>query len=232
MSRPSERSPEHDVAVPAALLLLADSRLPAGAQAHSGGLAAAVDCGHVRTLADLSDFLRGRLHTAGLLAAAAAARAAYVVDDAQQLQSLDRDIDARIVATAARLASRAQGRGLRRIVAKAWPGPSLALLPERPHAPVALGAAAVAVGAGAAAAAGLAALMSVTGPASAAVRLLGLDPLGVAALLAELASAVDETAGRALAVAAPDRPLPAANGPMLELYAQAHTRMEVRLFAS
>ncbi|MCW2598816.1 MAG: hypothetical protein JWM02_645 [Frankiales bacterium] len=223
---------QHDTAVPAALLLLADSRLPAGAHAHSGGLAAAVDTGRVRTLEDLQRFLTGRLTTAGLVAAAVAARAAQVLGDAEQLAALEAEVDARTPSPAAREASRAQGRGLLRAVARAWPSPVLDLLPERPHAPVALGAAAVAVGSGPAAAARVAALTAVTGPAWAAVRLLGLDPLAVSALLAGLAPQVEQVADEALTSAKPGQPLPAASGPMLELLAQAHTRTEVRLFAS
>ena len=65
-----------------ALLLLADSRLPAGAHAHSGGVAPAVDAGLVggngSDLAEVVAFLRGRLHTAGLLTAAIAARACHL----------------------------------------------------------------------------------------------------------------------------------------------------------
>ena len=106
------------------------------------------------------------------------------------------------------------------------------LLPERPHAAVALGAAAVAVGAGPTAAARVAALGAVTGPASAAVRLLGLDPLDVATLLARLADRVQDVADAALAAAEPGRALPAPTGPLLDLLAQAHVRSQVRLFAS
>ena len=58
---------------PVALLLLADSRLPAGAHAHSGGLEAAVAAGRVHDDATLHDFLLGRLTTSGLVAAAFAA---------------------------------------------------------------------------------------------------------------------------------------------------------------
>ena len=68
-------------ALPSALLLLADSRLPAGGHAHSGGLAAAVTAGSVDDEVTLAGFLSGRLHTAGLVAAAAAARTAALLLD-------------------------------------------------------------------------------------------------------------------------------------------------------
>ncbi len=224
-------------AVPAALLLLADSRLPAGGHAHSGGLAAAVQAGTVHDEATLGRFLDGRLRTAGLVAAAAAARAAVLVRlPSRQAQpallQLDAELDARTPSQAARDASRAQGRGLLRAASTAWPSPVLALLVPRPHLPLALGATAVAAGCDAAAAAVLAASSSVTGPASAAVRLLGLDPGGVTALLARLAPAVDAVAADGAACADPERPLPAASAPLLELLACAHGRADVRLFAS
>ncbi|MCU1692750.1 MAG: Urease accessory protein UreF [Frankiales bacterium] len=214
--------------VPAALLLLADSRLPAGAHAHSGGVAAAVDAGRLRGLPELEGFLRGRLQTVGRTSAAAAAAAARLAARGDGFDALEQEVDARTPSPAARDASRAQGRGLARAVHALWPHPCLALLPARPHLSTAQGAAAVAAGAGAPEAAQLAALGSVTGPASAALRLLGLDPLRVAALLASLAPAVDDVAAAALL--SPD--LPACSAPGLDLLAQAHQRMEVRLFAS
>ena len=236
--------------LPAALLLLADSRLPAGGHAHSGGLAAAVADGSVHDEPSLARFLEGRLHTAGLVAAAAAARAAVLVrlpaaQAADALRRLDRELDARTPAPAARAASRASGRGLLRAASAAWPSPVLALVDPRPHAAVALGAAVVAAqppnttqpehpvdDTRPADAAALAASSSVTGPASAAVRLLGLDPLGVTALLARLARHVDEVAVDGARCADLDRPLPAASAPLLDLLAAAHARAAVRLFAS
>ena len=57
------------------LLMLADSRLPAGTHAHSGGLEAAVAAERVRDAAELYEFLLGRLTTTGLTGAAFAAAA-------------------------------------------------------------------------------------------------------------------------------------------------------------
>jgi urease accessory protein len=61
--------------VSVAALVLGDSRFPAGGHAHSGGIEPAVTAGTVRNLASLELFLRGRLRTAGLVAAALAAAA-------------------------------------------------------------------------------------------------------------------------------------------------------------
>ncbi|MFC9290343.1 urease accessory protein UreF, partial [Streptomyces sp. NPDC057052] len=60
----------------AALLVLADGRFPTGGHAHSGGAEEAVKAGRITGAVDLADFCRGRLHTAGLVAAALAAAAA------------------------------------------------------------------------------------------------------------------------------------------------------------
>jgi urease accessory protein len=59
--------------VSVAALLLSDSRFPAGGHAHSGGVEPAVTAGTVTGLGTLEVFLRGRLQTAGLVAAAIAA---------------------------------------------------------------------------------------------------------------------------------------------------------------
>jgi urease accessory protein len=69
---------------------------------------------------------------------------------------------------------------------------------------------------------------SVTGPASAAVKLLSLDPYRVHAVLARLADACDRIA----ADAAHREALPAASAPLLDLGAEDHATWEVRLFAS
>ena len=55
------------------LLLLLDSRAPAGAHHHSGGMEAAVGTGLVAGLADLEDFCRAKLLTSARVAAAFAA---------------------------------------------------------------------------------------------------------------------------------------------------------------
>ncbi len=62
-----------------ALWLLADSRLPTGGHAHSGGLEAAVRRGLVRAPDDVAAWLAGRVPTAGLVTAAAAAAACALV---------------------------------------------------------------------------------------------------------------------------------------------------------
>jgi urease accessory protein len=246
--------------VSVAALLLSDSRFPAGGHAHSGGVEPAVTAGTVSDLATLEAFLRGRLRTAGLVAAGLAA-AACARAGAEPWDSLDAEADARTPSPAQRAASRRQGRALLRAARVAWPeDPGLAGLAASgaataraagragaavvgggasagyrggPHHAVVLGAAAAAAGCDAADAARIAAYQSVAGPASAAVRLLALDPMRATAVLARLARHVDQIAERA--AAASDGPLdelPCPSAPALDLLAEAHIRAEVRLFES
>jgi len=226
------------------LLLLADSRLPAGGHAHSGGLEAAAAAGSVTGLDGLDGFLRGRLATAGLvsagLAAAAGQHAAQVAaGGAPRWPQLFAEAAARTPSPAQRRASCAQGRALLRAARAAWTGPALDALaaaagPERSYHPVVLGACAWAAGGTPADAAVIAATASVTGPAAAAVRLLGLDPLAVHGMLAGLAGDM-ASVGRSAAEAAAAgdwAALPAASSPGLDLLAERHAREEVALFAS
>ena len=223
-----------------AALLLSDARFPAGGHAHSGGLESAATAGSVTDIASLEVFLRGRLRTAGMVAAGLAAAACGRASD-DRWDELDAEADARTPSPAQREASRRQGRALLRAARAAWPDAQwLADLAAPaagyragPHHAVVLGAAAAAAGCTAAEAARIAAYQSVSGPASAAVRLLALDPMRAAAVLARLAGDVDDTAEHAAACAAgPLSDLPYPSAPALDLLAEAHIRAEVRLFES
>jgi urease accessory protein len=292
-----------------AALLLADARFPAGGHAHSGGLEPAATAGTVTDMASLEVFLRGRLRTAGMVAAGLAAAACVRArktgdrdadrDDAmgraspgaldQTWAELDMEADARTPSRAQREASRRQGRALLRAARAAWPdadwlaglaAPAATREPKGavpsgltsdegarredgmrrrpeasgegtaapattatgaapaeyrggPHHAVVLGAAVAAAGCSAEDAARIAAYQSVAGPASAAVRLLALDPMRAAAVLAGLSGAVDDIASTAASYAhGPLADLPYPSAPALDLLAEAHIRAEVRLFES
>jgi urease accessory protein len=177
--------------------------------------------GAVTDLASLELFLRGRLHTSGVTAAGLAAAAAGSDAD---WAVLDAEADARMPSPAQRDASRRQGRALLRAVRAAWPeADCLERLGRAPHHPVVLGAAAAAAGCTPGQAACIAAYQSVAGPASAAVRLLGLDPIAVCAVVARIAPEID-------GIFWEDLPFPSA--PNLDLLAEVHTTAEVRLFES
>ncbi|TDC69384.1 urease accessory protein UreF [Actinomadura sp. GC306] len=223
--------------LPAPLLLLADSRLPAGGHAHSGGLEPAAAAGAVTDVPTLADFLRGRLATAGLVTAALAASACAHAGrmGPKGWAVLDAETDARMPSPAQRRASRSQGRSLLRAVRTAAPHPALDALADlpAPHHPLVLGAAVAAAGGTPAHAASVAAYGAVTGPASAAVRLLALDPLAVHAALAGLAPQVDAVAAEAAGYADGDpAACPAASAPALDVFAELHPRADMRLFES
>ena len=219
----------------------ADSRLPSGSHAHSGGVEMAVDTGLVSTVDDLALFLRGRLRTAGPVAAGFAAAAQLLAaESAVDWQPWDDAYSARTPAPALRTASRAQGAALLRTVGRIWTSPALTALARlrRPHQLLVLGAATAAGGGSSADAAALAVHHLVGGACSAAVRLLGLDPIEVAALqgaVAGLAASVTDAAVRlaALSVSTMDTSLlPATGAPLPEVLAVRHAEMEVNLFAS
>jgi urease accessory protein len=227
-----------------AALMLADGRFPCGSYAHSGGLEAAVEAGQVTDLPTLAAFIDGRLATSGRVAASFAAAAA-LTPGAPGIGRLDLELDARIASPALRRTSRQQGRALIRATRAAWPN----LRAERAanerdshagsadgggsHHAIALGAVAGAVGLGPADAARLAAYGIVSGSATAAVRLLGLDPLAVAAVVAGLADAIEEVVADAVVAGAGDpADLPCDAAPLLDIGAERHAIQEARLFAS
>src|SRR5487761_912651 len=228
----------------ALLLLLLDSRAPAGAHNHSAGMEAAVGTGLVGDLASLEDFCRARLATSGRVAAAFAAAACQLASGqraearsrSQEWALLDAELDARTPSAAARAASRQLGGGLRRLLRSVLPGADLetpwALCgAPAPHHPLVLGAGIALADGTPLLAARAAALAACAGPASAAVRLLGLDPVAVQAMLARLAPRIDACAQ---AVSSPALPpsLPCDGAPALDLLADFHLTAEVRLFAS
>jgi urease accessory protein len=215
----------------AALLALADSRLPAGGHAHSGAAEQLVTDRLVRDEASLATLLHRRLRTGGAVAAGLAA-AACAAPTAHALGRLDDEADARTPSPAARAASRAQGRALARVAGAAWPSPLWAALPRAAHHPLAVGAAAAAVGATPRDAALVAAYLATTAPATAAQRLLGLDPVTVAAVLARLGPLQEQVADAAASAAAQGRPPAADADPLTDLAQTRHTSREDKLFAS
>lgn len=220
-----------------ALLILADGRFPAGGHAHSGGMEAAVASGGVHDTASLEAFCRGRLHTAGLTAAGLAAAAATGYD----ALALDEAADTRTLAPALRRVARRLGRQMMRAVRATWPCTGLDHLarhrPQGAHQPVVLGVAARAAGLTPLDAAHAAVYESVGGPATAAVRLLSLDPFDATGVLARLTDELDAVAGAAAdaaeRVAAEGvAVLPAASAPLLDITGEQHAAWTVRLFAS
>ena len=190
--------------------------------------------GGSRDARDLADFCRGRLHTTGLTSAALAAAAALGIDPLE----LDEAADARTPSPALRAAARRLGRQMMRAARATWPSSELdalaAALPRGAHQPVVLGLAARAAGLGPEDAAHCVAYETVSGPATAAVRLLSLDPFDATAVLARLAPEMDEVAarGRGRRPTRASTPCPPLPRPLLDITAEQHAAWPVRLFAS
>ena len=227
----------------AQLLLLLDSRSPAGGHSHSGGLEAAVDAGLVRGLGDLRAFCTGRLATGGVVAAgfSAAACGLWRVGgdpDGGWRSTMPCPHERRRKPNASPLARWATAcAGCCRGVAFRPPTCAMAwaqLPAPAPHHPLVLGAGCALAGGTPELAARAAALGICTTAGSSAVRLLGLDPYAVHAMVSDLGPEIDRIALQAKWFASPDRvdSLPALAAPAVELLADDHARKEVRLFAS
>jgi urease accessory protein len=207
----------------ATLLTLSDSRLPTGGHVHSGGVEEAVAQSLVNDLATLRAFLRRRIRTTGLVCASIAAA---VHTGTLSVPHADRETDARTPAPAARQASRAQGRGLIRLAKRVWPGVEWEALGNTPHLAVAAGAVGAASGLDPEQTALSIVYTTMTGSATAAQRLLALDPGDVAALTFELSPLCELTATAA------SKELADLSDPLLDALAQRHIERERPLFVS
>lgn len=207
----------------ATLLTLADSRLPTGGHVHSGGVEEAITSGRVVSIPTLEAFLRRRIRTTGLVAASIAAA---VHTGALSVEAAHDETDARTPSPAARQASRSQGRGLLRLARRVWPELDWSALGQTPHLPVVAGL----VGRAGDIAPEHTALSIVyttmTGSATAAQRLLALDPADVAALTFTLSGLCETTAAEA------STGLADLSDPLLDVLAQGHAVRERPLFVS
>ncbi|HUR86352.1 MAG TPA: urease accessory UreF family protein [Solirubrobacteraceae bacterium] len=218
-----------------AAMLLADSRFPAGSYAHSLGLEQAVAEGLGPD--QVAPFIAARLRLgacadAGL--SVAALRCAADGDDAG-LDALDDEHGARCPSPVLRDVARRLGSQLLRSAATAWPDPAIdryRVASSSTPRPVALGVVAAAAGLDDVETAAVALYDDAATVASAALKLLGLDPAITARWLAQLAPAIGATARE---VAADERPIVAQPPPAaaaLELAAARHADRTERLFVS
>jgi urease accessory protein len=207
----------------ATLLTLSDSRLPTGGHVHSGGVEEAVLQGLVNDLATLRAFLRRRIRTCGMVTASVAAA---VHAGTLSLPHADRETDSRTPSPAARQASRAQGRGLVRLAKRVWPEVDWDTLSTTPHLAVAAGVVGAASGLAPEQTALSIVYTTMSGSATAAQRLLALDPGDVAALTFELSPLCELTAAEAA------KELSDLSDPLLDALAQQHSQRERPLFVS
>jgi urease accessory protein len=240
-------------------LLLADSRFPSGSYAHSLGLEQAVNEGlrdvpafmHARqrlaARADARFAVEARRAalsppavtegapppgTALSPPATALSPAASTASPRHTVAALEREWAARTPSAILRDSARRLGAQLLRSAAVVWPGNPIAgyrtasrLTPR----PLALGVVAAAARVSDEETALLALYDDAATVASAALKLLPLDPAVTARWLAELAP---EMAASARAIAAVDGPFPSPAAVAIELSAPVHLEQRERLFAS
>jgi urease accessory protein len=246
----STRSPPTATGTLSALLQLTDGRFPTGGHAHSSGFEAAAQNEGVNDVDGLAAFLQGRLHTTGRIMAVFTAAACHgfhrwaerggAAGQAELpafIDTLDAEYEARTPSPVLRTVSRRLGRQIIRAGRKVWPHPLLEALASRPgeglHQPIGFGAVAAASGQEPVNAALASAQENVCGPAMASIRLLGLDPFKVNALIARMAGEIQAVASEAAALADTDAAeFPSQAGYLLDISAEFHATWEVRLFAS
>nr|WP_028476780.1 urease accessory UreF family protein [Nocardia sp. CNY236] len=207
----------------ATVLALADSRLPVGGHVHSGGVEEAVASGSVRDVATVELYLHRRIRTTGLVTASLAA--AVCAGDLDQVRA-EAEADARTPAPAARAASRAQGRGLARLARQLWPQQDWSQLGATPHLSTVFGVVGGAAALTPPEIAGVVVYTTLTGAATAAQRLLALDPAAIAGCTIRLADICDQVAAQAVIG------LAALSDPLQDAFAERHVRREMPLFAS
>jgi urease accessory protein len=212
---------------------LVDSGFPSGGFAHSGGLEASVQHGHVRDVETLYTFTRHALVQAGSSALPLVTAAHR---DPETLPDLDAISDAFLSSPVANRASRAQGRAFLTSTSRSFPGPRLAALADRVragrlplhHAPV-FGAVLRALDAGLLDAQRLFLFLAIRGIGSAAIRLGLVGAYEAQQLQAAAAGEIDATVASCAELGPADV---AQTAPLIELYQSTHDHLYSRLFQS
>ena len=217
-------------------MLLADARFPTGGHAHSLGLEEAVAAG--LGAAGVPAFCAARLELVAAPEAALtiAARRAAAAGDLAALDRVDAEHAARCPSPVLREYARRLGAGLLRTAAAVWPDPVLAAYRAASRAnprPVALGVVAAAAGLDDDERLAAVALYDDAATvASAALKLLPLDPATAAGWVAGLAGDIARLAATVAADARPLAEQPAPAAVALERAARDHEHRKERLFVS
>ncbi|MFI5434159.1 urease accessory protein UreF [Rhodococcus baikonurensis] len=217
-----------------ASMLLADGRLPTGGHAHSSGLEPALAGGLLQ--GQVPDFIRGRLETVGLVEAAATVitrRWAVSEGSADELEDISRELLARTPSAPLREASIQLGRGLARLASRLWPQhpavQMLMALPGHPMRPLALGVFTAISGMDDLQAARSCLYDDAQTVASAALKLLPVDPAEPVEWLLRAASTIETVAKAAVAVEGVTD-IPATTGPLVEQWSLEHHARSRRIF--
>lgn len=212
------------------LMLLADARLPTAGHTQSGGLEPAVADGV--GAAEVPQYIDLRLRTVTRVEAATAVVALHHLREGLPLLDVEAGWAARTPSAAMRATSRSMGRAMLRLVRRLWPDePSVQSLATGSPRALVLAAAADACGLAPVALARLVGYDDVQTIASAALKLLPLDPADVSGWVLEALPGVDRLATAVAPLTMPAA-IPASGAPQIEAWAQAHARTTRRLFSA
>lgn len=221
-------------AVPGDLLmmLLGDARFPVAGHTQSAGLEAAVQ--HGLTGAEVPLYVAARLSSTVRVEAGTAVVARHHSSQGLSLEPVARAWAARTPSPALRRTSRTQGRALLRIAGRLWPD-SAAIgqasdLAGAPR-PVVLGAVGATLGLTAAELARLVGYDDVQTVASAALKLLPLDPAVVTGWVHDALPEISILADAVSRLTEPGH-IPANSAPQIELWAEIHAGSNRRLFSA
>ncbi len=207
-------------------LLLADARLPVGANTQSAGLEPALAGG--MSIESIRDYLRARLATVTLTEATAAVLARRSATDTVRLTEIDLAWRARTPAKALRDNADQLARGHLRLLRRLWPEAADSV-PGTATRAIVLGVVAAAAGLDDRSTACLVGYDDVQTVASAALKLAPMDPLDATAWVVELAPEIHAMVEKSVAVIDVSD-LSARSAPALEEWAQQHEITETRLF--
>lgn len=213
-------------------LLLTDARLPAGGHAYSGGLEPALLAG--MSLDRIPDFLRSRLHTVGVVDAAAAVLAHRAArTDPSGLAAIHDALLARTPSAPLREVTGMLGRGLNRMATRLWPEHEavreLVAIARAPLRPIPLGVIAAVMGADEATLARASLYDDAQTVTSAVLKLQPIDPVDTVAWILDLEPEIDPLVARILAVETP-YDLPALTAPEVEQWSLDHAQQTRRIF--
>ncbi|MEI7056587.1 urease accessory UreF family protein [Nocardioides sp. CCNWLW239] len=214
------------------MMLLADARLPVAGHTQSGQLEAAVRSG--LTAEQVTAFMRSRLASVVRVEAGTASVALHRLRAGLPLEPVLDAWAARTPAAPMRDTSRTLGRALLRLVKRVFPDSphvhAVAAL-QRPCRPLVLAAAAATGGLAPASLARLVAYDDLQTVASAALKLLPLDPLDATTWVHDLLPEAERLATEVAPLTDPDQ-IPAPSAPQLDLWALAHADTTRRLFSA
>jgi len=209
------------------MMLLAGARLPVAGHTQSGGLEPAVAAG---LGADrVPDYIATRLATVTRVEAATAVVGLHQLRAGGDLVAVETAWAARTPSAAMRSTSRAQGRALLRLVRRLWPQ-TPSLWPTPPRA-IVLATAANACRLSPRSLARLVGYDDVQTVASAALKLLPLDPATSTDWVHDALPRIDRLADDVCQLLDPGK-IPAAGAPQIEAWAEAHAVTERRLFSA